>query len=931
MDEVKDAPDDVTGDFDASALVVRGARFERLGDFRILREAGRGGMGVVYEALQESLGRRVALKVLAAHAIPDPVQLRRFEREARAAAHLHHTNIVPVFGVGEQDGLHYYVMQFIEGMGLDHLIDQVKLLRVARPVRLPATGPSAELGKPGESADLAATAIARSLMTEHFAASAPEADARSSIDFARPDELAMETHSPRSTVESPDGCAEQTSIAPELSAVRASDAGYWRSVARVGLQVAQCSSTPTPRASSIAISSPRISCLTAQGTAWVADFGLAKAVEGDNITHTGDIVGTIRYMAPERFRGECDARSDVYALGLTLYEMAALRPAFDQTARQTLIRQVMEEEPARSAQNCSRRAARPGDDHSESDGTRPRRSLPDGRVLAEDLSFFLDDRPIRARDISALERCWKWARRRPAIAALLAGLFLTVSTALVAVTWQWRNAVTARDEARKTLKLATEAVNTYYKEVSEQHLLNEPGMQPLRERLLKLALPYYQSFAAQGSADPSLQVDLANAYLRWGTITGEIGSKVEALKIIRTAIVQFERLSQSDSRNLDVQTGLARSNQLLAQELIVMNLGELGDSGAEPARCAATAWERVVRFQAGAPEPRRMLGRSYDLLAIAERRSGTIAEKKQRFQKAVEVLAAAFRDFPDDEATLRHLALANNNLGCFCRTEGDWAGGETALGQSRDLLRRLLAEEPTSSTYMTDLSRTLLNLGEIRLRTGSLRESESALTEGLAIINQLIQANPQVTAHRYLHSLFVDALGFVFVEQGRTTSARRMFREKIAELERLREPGGDMSAINIDVAGAWTGIASVEWQLGHRPAATEACGTAEVLLGAITEEKLDLNEQAVFFDLRRISIQCGGRPAEEPVSQIARLLTLVRTKADALSANPLDSMSRSQVVSVYLLVGQLRARSGANTEATHDFRMAAEFLCKGSN
>jgi hypothetical protein len=92
---------------------------EHLGDFRILREVGRGGMGIVYEAEQESLGRRVALKVLGGHRALDRGQVRRFEREARSAARLHHTNIVPVFGVGEEDGLHYYVMQFIQGQGLD--------------------------------------------------------------------------------------------------------------------------------------------------------------------------------------------------------------------------------------------------------------------------------------------------------------------------------------------------------------------------------------------------------------------------------------------------------------------------------------------------------------------------------------------------------------------------------------------------------------------------------------------------------------------------------------------------------------------------------------------------------------------------------------------------------------------------------------------
>ena len=96
-----------------------GPPLERLGEYRILREIARGGMGVVYEAVQESLGRHVALKVLPFQRLVRESQLERFRREARAAARLHHSNIVPVFGVGESDGVHYYAMQFIQGQNLE--------------------------------------------------------------------------------------------------------------------------------------------------------------------------------------------------------------------------------------------------------------------------------------------------------------------------------------------------------------------------------------------------------------------------------------------------------------------------------------------------------------------------------------------------------------------------------------------------------------------------------------------------------------------------------------------------------------------------------------------------------------------------------------------------------------------------------------------
>jgi serine/threonine protein kinase len=125
MEQAK-APDQTSGE---GASPDAGPPLSQLGDYQILREVGRGGMGVVYEAQQLSLGRHVAIKVLPSHALLDPRHLGRFRREARSAAKLHHTNIVPVFGVGEQDGLHYYVMQFIQGLGLDVVLEELRRLR----------------------------------------------------------------------------------------------------------------------------------------------------------------------------------------------------------------------------------------------------------------------------------------------------------------------------------------------------------------------------------------------------------------------------------------------------------------------------------------------------------------------------------------------------------------------------------------------------------------------------------------------------------------------------------------------------------------------------------------------------------------------------------------------------------------------------------
>src|SRR5262249_31315610 len=168
---------------------------------------------------------------------------------------------------------------------------------------------------------------------------------------------------------------------------------------------------------------------------WVADFGLAKAMaDGDDLTHEGDLLGTLRYMAPERFRGASDARSDIYGLGLTLYELLTLRPAFDQDDRDRLIHQVTTEVPPRprtinleiprDLETIVRKAI----DHD------PARRYQDAEELADDLGRFLSDRPIKARPVGALERGWKWAQRKPAIAGLLTALILAVIVGFAGVT-----------------------------------------------------------------------------------------------------------------------------------------------------------------------------------------------------------------------------------------------------------------------------------------------------------------------------------------------------------------------------------------------------------------------------------------------------------------------------------------------------------------
>ena len=215
----------------------------------------------------------------------------------------------------------------------------------------------------------------------------------------------------------------------QLSSVESGRRGFFRSLAQIGRQVAGGLAYAHARGIVHRDIKPSNLLLDTEGVVWIADFGLAKA-DDEGLTQSGDILGTLRYMAPERFRGEGDARADVYALGLTLYELLTLRPGFDSSDRLKLIEQIKTEEP-RKPRAVDARIPRDLETivlkAIEKD---PKARYQSAEAMGEDLGRFLADEPIRARQVSAAERYWRWARRNPVI-AILGGVLTAV---LVSVT-----------------------------------------------------------------------------------------------------------------------------------------------------------------------------------------------------------------------------------------------------------------------------------------------------------------------------------------------------------------------------------------------------------------------------------------------------------------------------------------------------------------
>ncbi len=331
-------------------FIHRGARASagaptRLGDFELVGEIGRGGMGVVYEARQVSLRRKVAVKVLRFGGVADQEAIERFRREAETVAQLHHTNIVPIFAVGNEAGVAYYAMQFIEGRSLAAILEESQRTRAVLD--------------PAE--------IARWCM-----------QAAEALVHAHARGVVHRDIKPANLLLDPDG---------------------------------------------------RI---------WLTDFGLAKRIDDVTLSAVGTLVGTPRYMSPEQASAQkmpVDARTDIYSLGVTLYELATGAPAFDADSAPKLISQILNVEPPAPRRvrpelprdletiivKCMAKEA-------------PRR-YQSAQALVDDLRAFVEGRPIKARRANALERSLRWvrARRRGVLVASSAAAVAVATMAVLAL------------------------------------------------------------------------------------------------------------------------------------------------------------------------------------------------------------------------------------------------------------------------------------------------------------------------------------------------------------------------------------------------------------------------------------------------------------------------------------------------------------------
>jgi serine/threonine protein kinase len=780
---------------------VEAGKLTYLGDYRIIREIGRGGMGIVYEAQQESLGRHVAVKVLPQGPLQGEKQRRRFEREAKTAARLHHTNIVPVFGVGAQDGLHYYVMQFIRGVGLDAVI---RAMRAGEPGdQAPTVSPPDRAAAPADAPACSFTAwqAASALRICTFPQVAKDqADDKgrdsSTGTIAAPLPLTS-CHLPCGAKSGREGGSrtetyqrkpitqEQTAELdppPLVSGTRPPRfaKAYWKAIAQLGRQVASALDYAHSQNILHRDIKPANLLLDATGTVWVADFGLAKVLEQDTVTNTGDIVGTLQYMAPEQFQGATDARSDICGLGLTLYELLTLQPAFQDNNRSRLIHQITQQEPPRLRQIDP---AIPRDLETivlKACARDPGRRYQSAKELHDDLQRYLEDRPIHARRVGYVERLGRWCRRNPAIAFLttlaVSLLFLVAAVATVGYihtrdalegeSQQRQRAGDALEGEKKQRQMAIDALEgeTKHRERAEAISKAEIRQRQRAETTVSLSLEVLEEIferLAPARVVAASQLTVASAGEEQMEVALQPTLSPETAALLEKLLAFYDRLAGQGNNDSKVRRQAAKATRRVGD--IRLHLGQT-EQALEAYEHAVALYQELTKESPSDASLRTELAGIYNALGQTQRKSNQPNKAKEAHLTAIRVLTAPSVATAAPAAIRYELARTYFHLAKMAReTPGrpdqkkpsgpppraaSHAEADQYLGKAAGLLKVLMQEESAVPAYRHLLAlcyreKSTLTGGPFPKIDGSDRK------EAISLLEELVKRFPHVPEYRF--------------------------------------------------------------------------------------------------------------------------------------------------------------------------------------
>jgi serine/threonine-protein kinase len=538
--------------------------------------------------------------------------------------------------------------------------------------------------------------------------------------------------------------------------------------------------------------------LTADGTPKITDFGLAKQLEGEaGPTASGELLGTPSYMAPEQTRGKTGAvgpAADVYALGAMLYECLTGRPPFlGDTALETL-------EQARCREPASPRLLQPKVPRDLETvclkclEKEPQRRYASAGALADDLGRFLAGKPILARPIRAWARGIKWARRKPALASLLAVSALAAVTLLAVIlsyTTQLRktnddlnealaNAEDKRLQSNESFRWARLAVDDFATKVSEDKRLKAHDLEGLRKELLQAALNYYKEFVKQRPNDSDVEEERARAFQRLGLLTKEIGRHQEAIEALREAVDSLKKLAREHPGNAHHQAQLAAALNDVGMVYIDLRQSDLAEASFRDARDIR---QQLTREHPTVAAYQSALADCWNNLAVLYGETGRPHLAETAHEAARDVWEKLTKEYPEVEEYKSGLVDSHFNLGLLYEETDRLGLAEKSYRQSCNLARELIRDHPAVPAHQGALAKSLTNLGLVYVETARPDQAVEAYREALGFYQKLTDDHPKISDYRDNLARLHHNLGQAYEDLRRPQDAERAYGES----RKLRE------------------------------------------------------------------------------------------------------------------------------------------------